>query len=738
MFGVLLCVAVAAQGPTGGATWQVEKYDISVQMPTADADRSLPIKAKLDLRNVSTAPASTLTLRISPNAEIAAISINGNTTEFTKGQDTIGTSTLQRVGIRMPATPPNGSLAVVVDYKINVKDNSGLSALSPAGSQFLPLSFWYPTPNSWFFSRGADHAPTRIQVTSGQTLVSSGSEAAGAFDQKFFVQPFFVAGNWEKISLSAVDVFAPKDADADAKLRVSEIAALANEARTFVAAQLGKVPTVPLRIVAVKRGGGFSSGGTILIDESVFRRSKIDSGTAMNISEAVAKMYIADSNRVTGEGLGVVREGLVRFYATQFLESKYGKAIADVERTRQRTSYSLVSQRDGPLIQSAPLDDFYYAAVANKGAMIWRVLSRRAGPDEFNKRIAGTLQDGSVTLAEIRSAFPEQSEFLEAMFAKVTDTNLLVGLPQAGAGETKAALRNTGSTDVTVNVTATLANGEKMLAPVTIRATSFGEVAFRTPNKVVRLEIDSEKLYPQTNYSDDVAPKELDESDPQLAVKRAFDKQDFAAAESAARIVLRDLPNFDDIRILYARSLLGLSRLPDAEREFKMALDEKLPTARTLSWANLGLAEIASRGGQTAQALKFAENAIRADAEYGATLAARLLRNKLSASSVVPDDFRTYFANFDRAALSGRKTDAEALAVPGEVTRFVGSLAGQTVEWKTTPVRVDLFDPNQALVETQMSVRLLNRQTETGMAVYRMMRTPSGWKLYNVDIFEVR
>ena len=732
-------LTVFAQDDTRiAATWQVQKYDINATLPTSDADRSLTAKAKLDLKNVSPRPASTLTLRISPSAVISTITVNGAPVEFTKAEEKIGSGSLQRVAVRIPAVAAGGSLSAVVDYKLNVKDNSGLAALSPHGSQFLPLSHWYPTPNSWYFARGSDYAPVRVQLNGGQTLVGSGAENAGAFDQKLLIQPFFVSGNFEKQNFSGVEVFLPKNSGLEEKKRAAELAALASEIRTFYTGSLGPAHESPLRIVAVKRGGGFSSGGTMFVDESVFRRAKTDSVTAMSIAEAVAKLRIADPQLVSGDGNGVVREGLPRFLATQFLENKYGKAVADVERMRQRIGYSLVSQRDAPLIQVAPLDDYYYSAVANKGAMIWRLLLRKVGSDEFYKRLRNGLQDGSVTLAELRGLFSEQKEFLDAMFDKVTDTNLLVGLPQPGAGETKAALKNEGSTDVTVTVTATLANGEKITAPTTIRATSFGEVSFRTPNKVVRLEVDSEKLYPQTNYSDDVAPQETTDSDLQLAVKRAFDRQDFGGADTAARLALREFPNFDDVRILYARSLLAQNRNAEADREFRAALDEKLPTPRTLAWANLGLAETSYRANQTVQALKFAEDAIRADSEYGASLAARILRNKINASSAVPDDVKAFFANFDRAAISNRKAEVDALVIPGEASRFSSGISGQATAWRTTPTRVDRLDENTLLVETQTAVQLLTRQPESGMAVYRLAKTPTGWRILNVDIFEVR
>ncbi len=721
------------------ATWQVQKYDITATLPTTDADRNLTAKAKLDLTNVSGRPASSLTLRISPSATVASVTVNGTTADFTKAEEKIGAASLQRIAIRVPSVAPAGTIAAVVDYKLAVKDNSGLGSISPLGSQFLPLSFWCPTPNSWYFARGADFAPSRIQINAaGQTVLSAGTEAAGAFEQKLLTQPFFITGSWEKVSASGVDLFIPKESGAEEKKRAAELASLFSEAKTFVMNSMGNAPDAPLRIVTVKRGGGFSSGGTILIDDSVLRRAKIDSATAMTVAEAAAKLWFADSRTVTGDGLGAIREGLPRFFATQFLESKYGKGTADLERMRHRIAYSFVSQRDGPLTQAAPLDDYYYSAVANKGAMIWRLLRRKAGADEFNKRIRGGLEDNSVTLAEIRGSFPEQKEFLDRMFDQVTYTNLLIGLPQQGNGETKAALRNTGKNDVTVDVTATFATGGKMTAPATIRGESFGEVIFKSPNKIVRLEIDSEKLYPQTDYSDDVAPRETTESDLQLAVKRAFDKQEHAAAETSARIALRDYPNFDDVRVLYARALLAQNKNAEAEREFRTALDEKLPTSRTLAWANLGLGETAFRKGQTAEAVKFAEEAIRADAEYGASYAARILRNKVNAASAVPEDLKAYFAAFDRAAISGRKAELDALVLSGEATRFISGISGQTTEWKTTPTHIDRLDANTALVEAQMSVRLLGRETETGLAVYRIARTPAGWRLIAAEIFEVR
>lgn len=722
------------------ATWQVQKYDIAVTLPQGEADRNLAVKAKLDVKNVSGRPASTLTLRIGSSAEVATVSVGGTNVDITKAEEKITSATsLQRIVLRVPSVQPNGIISLSVDYKFNVKDNSGLSSISPLGAQFLPTSFWYPTPNSWYFARGADFAPTRIQVTGGSTVISSGTETQGAFDQKLNAQPFFLAGDWERtVGSNEVGVYIPKGSGQSERQRAADLATIAYEATAFIGKLLGPAPASPIRIVTVKRGGGFSGGGTILVDDGVLRRSKVDSITAISIADAVAKMWLGGSVSVSGDGFGVIREGLAKYLATEFIESKYGKDVADVERLRQRTAYAAVARRDSPLNIASPLDDYYYPEVANKGAMIWRLMDKKIGRDELFNGIRSQMQDGNYTIAEFRASNSANKELVDYLLDQITETNLMAGLPSQTGSDWKVALRNTGPVDVTVNIAATLANGERMSAPTTIRAKSFGEVVFKTPQKINRVEIDAEKFYPQTDYSDDIAPRETTDNDLLLAVKRSFDKQEFAAAEVTARSVLREFPRFDDVRILLARSLLGQNKNADAEREFKAVLDEKLPTARSLAWANVGLADVASKSGQNAAAAKFAEEAIRADGEYGASLAARAIRNKANAATAADESVKSFFAQFDKAAISNRKAELDALAVAGDAGKFTSGISGQAVEWKTTVLHVDKMDANNVWVETNLAIKLLNKDPETGTAVFRLAKVGSRWKLSGVDIFEVR
>jgi len=433
----------------------------------------------------------------------------------------------------------------------------------------------------------------------------------------------------------------------------------------------------------------------------------------------------------------VISEGLARYLATQFIESKFGKDVADIERLRQRVSYAGISQRDAPMGSVNPADDVYFPVVANKGAMVWRILAKRLGSADLASAIKANSQDGNLTVAELRQAFPEHKEMLDYFFDQVTSMDLMAGKPRQENGEWRVALRNTGPTDVTVDVAVTTSDGERLVAPATIRATSFGEVGFRTPKTVVRAEVDIDKLYPQSDFADDIAPQVTTDSDPLLAAKRLFDKQDFAGAETTARTLLREHPRSDELRVTLARAMLAQGKTAEAQKEFQGVLDEKLPAARSLAWANAGLADIAARAGQSDAAGRYATAAVLSEGEYGASLAARNVRQKAGITAADPSA-KAFFADFDKAAAANRKAEVDALVLSGEVSRFASGVAGSAQAWQTTVRNVDRLDANTILVEADMNIRLINKDAESGPAVFRLVKTGGGWRLAGVEEFEVR
>lgn len=742
LFFLLLTIASSAFAQDEArvaAAWLVKKYDINVTLPQNPNDRYITARAVLQMQNVGNGAGSRLTLRISDKAEVTAAKVNDAAATFTKGEEKLTSSrNLQRTIVNLPSVAPNGTFTVAIEYRLKAEENSGVAALSPLGAQLLPLAFWYPTPASQLAARGADFAPFTLNISSSfETIVSSGTQNASSFNQTLNGQPFFVAGQWEKFDANGVSVFMPKGADASAKKRAEELTALANAAKNFTARLLGDV-NFPIRLVSVQRGGGFADGGTVLIPDAVFRRQKIDSLTAMTVAESIAKVWLGNAATVRGEGFGVVREGLARYIATQFLEQQFGSEAAELERYRQRVAYAAVAKRDAPLNLVTPLDDYYYAAVTNKGAMMWRLLAKTIGETEVFGVVKSQIQTRSLSMASLRAAFAGQKALLDYQLDQPTDMNLLAGMPQSTGGQTKIALRNLGAIDAAVNVSALNEKGEKMSLQVTVPAKSFGEAVFQSPNKIIRAEIDSEKLYPQNEYFDDVAPRTFTESDAVLVIKRAFDKQEFSEAEKAARSLLQNMSYFDDARVWLGRALLAQGTTAEAEKEFRAALAEKLPTARSLAWANLGLGEIALKTNQSAQAVAYFTEAIRADAEYGATLAARAGRNKAQQESTGDATVTQFFAQFDKAAISSNKAALDALVVPGEVVRFSSGISGQAQQWQTTVLKVDQIDAANVLAEVSLSIRLLNKEPETGTAVYRLSKMNDGWKISGVEIFEVR
>ena len=213
--------------------------------------------------------------------------------------------------ITLPApVAPGASINVGLDYRLPVAENTGLTALSPTGSQFLPLSYWHPVHNSLASPRGVDVAPVRLTVNNagGDMVVSSGRGVGSSFDQMLKAQPFFLTGSWDVSDgageAKGVSAFMPKGAGDDARQRADELISLAASARSFYAGLLGTAPDMPIKLVAVRRGAGFNEGGTVLLDAAVFRRTKVDSASALLIAESVARMWVGGQVLVRGEGSG--------------------------------------------------------------------------------------------------------------------------------------------------------------------------------------------------------------------------------------------------------------------------------------------------------------------------------------------------------------------------------------------------------------------------------------------------
>jgi len=271
-------------------------------------------------------------------------------------------------------------------------------------------------------------------------------------------------------------------------------------------------------------------------------------------------------------------------------------------------------------------------------------------------------------------------------------------------------------------------------------AKNFGEAVFKTTSKIVRVEVDPDKLYPQLDYGNDAVPRTKDLPDALNEASLQLGGQDFPKAEATARAMIAAAPRFQEARILLGRALLGENKLEEAEQIFRASLDEPLPFAATLAWANIGLGEIAMKRNQAAEAAKRFNDAVIASRDYPSSLAARAarIRAEAAANSAPPIDeaARTFITQFSQAVVSNKKADLDARVVPGELVRFVNASIG-TELWDTRVLRTEQLNANLIAADVYIKASKLGKAGE-GTAVMLLARTPSGLRVSGIELFEVR
>src|SRR6185312_1419291 len=705
------------------ASYQIASYDIGANV--VQSERALAAITTVVIKNTGKAAGSNLTLRLNSKAKLKSVTANGASVTFHPLAD--ANAGLQRVNITLTTPLEAGnSVSLVFDYRLPVENNTGLETISALGSQFRPESFWYPVLNTSFTVRGIDTAPYKLRIEGGNVLSSGTEKDNGAsFEQPLYGQPFFLQGAWDRVEGSAdakgVTAYLTSGAPAEERKQAEVMLAVAAAARSFYASLLGSAPAIPLRLVSVRRGAGFGDTGTILIERAAFRRSKLDAATTMSIAESIARLWVGAQAPIRGEGSSVLREGFTRYLAALFLEKQFGRDASEAELLRERMSYAIVAKRDAPISRTTQLDDTYFSSVPNKGAMVWRLVERKLGKDAFMTSMRSLLQSNDLTLTAVRAALTAQGgeplkKLLEYELDQPTEMDLMVGVPQLRGAESVAALRNLGSLDAQVTVTALTASGERLKVEATVPAQNFAEAVFKTSAKITRVEVDPDKLFPQIDYSNDVAPRAPDIAGALADALRYFNGQEFARAESTAREVLAAAPKMQEARVMLARALLGQNKTDEAETIFRALLEDPLPLSNTLAWANIGLAEIAAKKGQGADAGRRYTDAIKA----------------------VGDSIRTFLAQLDKDITNGTKADVESKVVPGELIRFVNGIVGTKPEvWQTRVLRTEQWDPNLSAADVTINSKVLGKEA-SGTALLLLVRSGNTWKLAGIELFEVR
>ncbi|HMF57153.1 MAG TPA: tetratricopeptide repeat protein, partial [Pyrinomonadaceae bacterium] len=382
---------------------------------------------------------------------------------------------------------------------------------------------------------------------------------------------------------------------------------------------------------------------------------------------------------------------------------------------------------------------------------VWRLVDRALGHEAFMGVLKSQLQTGSSDLAglnlrSLRAALAERGgatlkTVLNQELDQPTDTDLMIGMPVQRGAQWVSALRNLGQLDVTVTVIGTTESGQSVTTQATVQGRSFGEAVFNSSSRIVRAEIDPEKIYPQVDYSNDVQPHAKLPEEVLSEITQQFARQEFAQAEANARSITARYPHMQEAHLALGRALLGQNKLDEAEREFKSLLDDPLPTSVALAWANIGLGEIALRRGQAAEAVRRYNEAVRTDAEYASNLTARAGRIKAEAAAnsapAVDESARTFITQLDQVIKTGGKAGLDAVIVPGQMVKFVKGIIGGAPEiWQTRVVRTEQLDANHVAADVGITAKQFGSQG-SGTAVLVLARIGGAWKLESIEQFEV-
>jgi hypothetical protein len=131
---------------------------------------------------------------------------------------------------------------------------------------------------------------------------------------------------------------------------------------------------------------------------------------------------------------------------------------------------------------------------------------------------------------------------------------------------------------------------------------------------------------------------------------------------------------------------------------------------------------------------------VRADAEYGSTVAARAARIRAEATAppAIDESAKAFINQLDAAIRSGRQAEIATLIVPGELIKFVrGAVGTQPESWQTNVLRSEQLDASHLALDVALNTKQLGVE-HSGTAVYILARVGGSWKLNAIEYFEVR
>lgn len=790
-FSFALFIALASAISAAAQDIEVDRYNVTARIDAAAS--AVDVRASLNISNLSQSSKSRLYFRVTKLAKVTSVAINGAAAQFDVADDRRVT-TLSQITV-MPASSLAGGGKATIEfaYRIEAQESTPLVYIYPGEVLLAAESVWVPMPSTVFTMYGATTAPFTLTITTpaGSKLnaMSAGAmkpdQASGnyTFEQPLNSLPFFIAGAFRQpapatqggvqVSISDLEG-ASQHAAARENIR-SLIAAETSRIIDFLTETLGPAPAgASFRIISSSRVGNLTVPGALILSEKTFRQDALDANTIEVLADALARLWIDGRVRVRGQesrqaqegrpaqtasSPALVRDSLPRYLAALYFEERFGKQAARDVLTRMRWSYTPVAKsgRDAELDIQTILLPNYSAAVFGKGPLVLRLIAETAGRDKLINVVRSLIaaeRTKVVTIEDLRAqlvkaAGPEVDRLFQQWVDSIIEPDIIIGspLPSDKPGAQRINLRNLGTGDVTVSVTATTASGKQVASTVTVPSENITAAEIATAEKITVVEVDPEKLIIQTDYDNDL--REGDMKTPRASAQTLlneaiaeFNKASYAEAESKLRQAIQHDPTNAPLHAWLARAFAAQKRFDDAAREATAAIKIEPPVAAALAWAHITLGQAALARNQAAEAVQHLRRAVIVADEAPAQFASRelLIQAERAAQQLPPVDesVKAFILQLDTAIRQSGSDRLFALAVRNNLKRFVqGITVSRPSAWTTEILRAEPIDANRVAVDVALKVIAEGRE-QTGTALYILHRAQTGWVLEDVQLFNVK
>lgn len=770
----LLCAIGAAAQEV-----EVNRYNINARIDTAAS--ALEVRTSFEVVNLGQAPKSKLYFLLTKLAKVSAATAGGAPAQFEVTDDRRVTSLSQLVITPQASLAAGGKATVEVTYRIEVPESSGLMAVSPTEVLLVPESIWVPMVSTGYILSGATTAPFNLTVTGGTLRAASAGNFKGdattqTFEQPLNSIPFFVASTFDqpvsidrggvKIEVYAQTGLQSVDSKSTIKDNINRLAEEAGKVVDFLSKTLGAPPQgASFRIISSSRASNIAVPGALVVNEQTLRSDIISANTIEAIADAMTRIWTDGRVRIRGQvarsaqvdrpalpplSYALLRDSLPRYFAALYFEERFGKDAGREAFSRMRWAYAPVAQsrRDAELDIQTLLVPTFTAATLTKGPLVLRLFAETIGRDKFIALLRSLFtgeQTKVVTLNDLRQALiKEGTAGIDKLFQQWVDTiiepDLVIGVPQASdkPNTQSVNIRNLGTGDVAVAVVATTASGKQLTSTVTVPSENITSFDIATTEKIASIEVDPEKLIIQSRYDNDTKPVQeaaLNLFNDSLA---AFNKADYATAETKLREAARINPQNANVHAWLARTLAAQNKNDEAGRAANAALAITPAPASALAWSHITLGQIALAKNQAGEATGYLRRAIVEADEAPAQYAAREAIIKASPSAAVDESVRTFMSQLDTLIKQPSSDKLYAIVIKNNLKKFVQGLTlTPPTAWTTEIARAEQIDANRLSLDVRIKATAGGRD-QAGTAVFILYKASSGWVVEEVQLFNVK